>query len=212
MITAADIIARLTDVFVKSPDSNLGKLCGIMADQLRRVQETNDRIRRWRDIDQAKGKTLDMIGSNVGQPRGAATDEVYRIMIKSRIARNLSTADINTIIRVLAIALDADYSEIKIEEMYNDPVSPEPSAIKVIQMPLAKLNEAGMTPNQFGKIVKRTVAAGVRVGVIELTGTFTFGAAPGEIDNNAGFGDIDGTIGGYFGAVYDPGQDTDLPI
>lgn len=212
MITAADIIAKLTDVFVKSPNSNLGKLCGIMADQLRKVQETNDRIRRWRDIDQAKGTTLDMIGSNVGQPRGAATDEVYRIMIKSRIARNLSTADINTIIRVLAIALNAEYSEIKIEEMYNDPVSPEPAAIKVIQMPLAKLNEAGMTPNQFGKIVKRTVAAGVRVGVIELTGTFTFGARPGEIDNNAGFGDIDGTIGGYFGAVYDPGQDTDLPI
>lgn len=212
MITSKEILSRLTDVFNKNPESNIGKLCSIMAEQLRKVQQTNDRVREWREIDRSQGRTLDMIGSNIGQPRGAATDEVYRIMIKSKVARNLSTADINTIIRVLAIALDADYSEIKIEEMYDDQNSPEPSAIKVIQVPLASLNAAGMTVSQFGRIVKRTVAAGVRVQSVAVEGTFEYGPLPMQNDMTIGFSDIDSESGGTLGAVYDPGADVDLPI
>lgn len=259
MITTQDIIKRLTDVFTKNPASNLGKLCAIMAEQISKIQETSERIQQWRDIDQAQGKTLDLIGSNVGQPRGITKDEIYRVLIKSRIARNLSTADINTIIRVLAVALNADYSQIKIREMHSDPTEPQPAAIKIIELPLDKINEAGLSPNQFGRIVKRTVAAGVSVGVIELTGTFSFGDQEPEVvpfiygsdivsdqhtinpdtmvpddftdflemllgidirdgsifvpeyDANAGFADIDGTIGGYFGAAFVP-DDEDLPI
>jgi hypothetical protein len=212
MITAADIIAKLTDVFTKSPASNIGKLCQIMASQFAKLQETNERIRLWRDVDQAEGSTLDLTGENVGQARGAATDEVYRIMIKSKVARNLSTADINTIIHVLALALDCEYSEITIEEMYADPVEPEPAAIKLIQLPLEKLNAAGMSPQQFGQIVKKTVAAGVRIGVIELSGTFEFGGIGDPPDNDAGFADLGQTIGGTLGAAYSPGTGPELPI
>lgn len=212
MITVKSIISRLSDVFNKSPTSNLGKLMGIMADQLSVLEATQERIREWRDIDQAAGTTLDRIGENVVQPRGVSTDEIYRILIKSKIARNLSRGDINTIIRVLAEALSADYSEIRISELYNDPSSPEPAAISLIELPIARLNAVGMDPVQFARIVQRTVAAGVRVGAIELTGTFEFGSAPGQMDNNAGFADVEQTIGGYLGAAYAPAGDTDLPI
>lgn len=210
MITTKDIISKLTDVFVKDPNSNLGKLCSIMADQLRKVQETNKRVQQWKNIDLAKGTTLDMIGSNIGQPRGIATDEVYRIMIKSKVAVNFSTSDINTIIRVLSIALDSPYSDIRIEEMYTDTTTPEPAAIKVIELPLERINHAGMTPSQFVRIVKRTVAAGIRVGVIELTGTFEFGSTD-TVDPEKGFADLAGTYGGYLGAAVS-GDDEDLPI
>lgn len=209
---AKDLLRRLTDVYTKDPNSNIGKLMAIFADQLTDLEATLDRTRKWRDINLAQGKTLDRIGENVVQPRGVATDEVYRILIKSKIARNLSKGDNNTIISVLATALDVLFSEITIEEMYNDTDEPEPAAIKVIQLPIARLNEVGMDPVQFARIVQRTVAAGVRVGVIELTGTFEFGSIDGVADPDKGFSDIDQLIGGTLGAVYSPESSQDLPI
>jgi hypothetical protein len=209
-----ELLSRLTDVYRKDPDSNIGKLMSIFSAELERVQETHKRMSEWRDIDKAEGATLDRIGTNVVQPRGAATDEIYRILIKSKIARNLSKGDINTIISVLSMALDISPTEIKIAERYNDPINPEPAAISIIQLPLDRINAVGMSPYQFARIVQRTVIAGVRVGVIELVGTFAFSSFPDavEMDNNAGFGNIQGTIGGYLGAAYSPSEEEDLPI
>lgn len=212
MITVQDMLRRLTDVFRKDPDSNVGKLMAIFADQLRKLEQTIQRVEEWRDIDKAEGTTLDRIGENVAQHRGAATDEIYRILIKSKIARNLSKGDINTIISVLATALNTEPSEIKIIELYNDPVVPEPAAISLIQLPIERINAVGMDPVQFAQIVQRTVAAGVRVGVIELTGTFEFGAIGDLPDPNKGFADIDQTMGGTLGAAYSPGLVPDLPL
>ncbi len=212
MITVQDILRRLTDVFRKDPDSNIGKLMAIFAAQMQKLEQTVQRVEEWRDIDKAEGTTLDRIGENVGQPRGVATDEIFRILIKSKIARNLSKGDINTIITVLATALNTDPSEIRIVELYNDPVAPEPAAISIIQLPLKRINEVGMDPAQFARIVQRTVAAGVRVGVIELTGTFKYGSIGDPPDPEMGFADINQTFGGTLGAAYSPGNVPDLPI
>ena len=212
MITVQDMLRRLTDVFRKDQDSNIGKLMAIFAAQLQKLEQTVQRVEEWRDIDKAEGTTLDRIGENVGQPRGVATDEIYRILIKSKIARNLSKGDINTIITVLATALNTDPSEIRIVELYNDPVAPEPAAISIIQLPLRRINEVGMDPAQFARIVQRTVAAGVRVGVIELVGTFEYGSIGDPPDPERGFADINQTFGGTLGAAYSPGNVPDLPI
>ena len=212
MITVQDMLRRLTDVFRKDPDSNIGKLMAIFAEQLQKLEQTVQRVEEWRDIDKAEGTTLDRIGENVGQPRGVATDEIYRILIKSKIARNLSKGDINTIITVLSTALNTDPSEIRIVELYNNPIAPEPAAISIIQLPLKRINEVGMDPAQFARIVQRTVAAGVRVGVIELTGTFEYGAIGDPPDPERGFADINQTFGGTLGAAYSPGNVPDLPI
>ncbi|MEK3727159.1 DUF2612 domain-containing protein [Lysinibacillus sp. FSL W8-0953] len=213
MFSTQSIVKRLSDYFDKTPDSNISKLMSIFAAEAQEVKATNDRIRQWRNIDDAEGVGLDLIGQNVNQPRGVANDEVYRILLKSKIARNLSDGTIDMIIQVLAIALSVEPKMIKIKEKWNDPEEPEPAAIKVIELPLTKLNEAGLDPTNFVRIVQRTVAAGVKVGVIELTGTFEFSDITNSIDNIAGFGDIyDETIGGYLGAAYTPSQDNELPI
>jgi hypothetical protein len=213
MISVKDIIRRLMDVFTKDPESNLGKLLNIMTEQLSALNDTQDRIRAWRDIDQAQGTTLDKTGTVVNQPRGVATDEVYRILIKSKIARNLSTGDINTIIQVLSTALNTSPSDIQIKEMWNDPYAPEPAAISVIKIPISIVNQVGISPTQFARIVQKTVAAGVRVGAIELSGTFQFASGNTvESDGNSGFANVSGSTGGTLGFVYSPGEDNDLPI
>ncbi|KAF6591041.1 hypothetical protein [Paenibacillus sp. EKM205P] len=213
MTSPVDLIKKLTDVFTKNPNSNIGKLFTIVAGPINDLETTFRTIEEWRDIDTAQGTTLDLIGGNVGQLRGAATDEIYRIMIKSKIARNLSKGDVNTIIRVIALAVGADYSEIKIQQKFSDPLDPEPAALSLMRLPLEKLNESGIELSQFVQIIQKTVAAGVSVQSIELAGTFEFGSLPEEYDTERGWGSTnDSVIGGRLGAVYEPGKNTDLPI
>lgn len=214
MFDLKNIVSRFSDYFNKQPTtSNISKLLKIFSNELETLNTTITRVGEWRDIDNAEGVALDDIGTNITQPRGVATDEVYRILLKSKIARNLSDGSINTIIRVLAIALSCDYSEIKITEKWDDELEPEEAAIKVIELPLNRLNSTGLDPINFGRIVQRTVAGGVKVDVIELTGTFEFGDDSNSIDNLRGFGDVNNeTIGGYLGAAWTPSTDQELPI
>ncbi|GBF73043.1 hypothetical protein PA598K_01328 [Paenibacillus sp. 598K] len=213
MYSVKDMLRRFSDAYNKSPTSNLGKLIGILHGQLAQLDETLERVREWRDIDAAQGTTLDRIGTNIVQPRGAATDEVYRVLLKSKIARNLSKTDVNTIIRVLAIALDCDYSDIRIVEKFADPLEPEPAAINLIRVPVRRLNEVGMSPIQFARIIQKTVAAGVRVAQIELAGTFALSSQYDVLESGPhGLADPAMTTGGELGTIYEPGDDYPLPI
>ena len=193
-------------MYSSKPDSNIAKLIAILAAEMEKVKGTFEKMDEWRDIEKAKGQTLDLIGTNVNQYRGVSTDEIYRILIKSKIARNLSTGDIDTIIEVLSIALDTDPSDIVLQEEENK------AAISVIKIPIERLNEVGMSGAQFGLLVKKVVAAGVRVQQVELSGTFSFASGNGtELDPEAGFSDLEGNVGGYFGAAFEPNQ-SELPI
>lgn len=212
MYSTKEIISLFTDFFRKDEDSNLYKLISLFSDELALLKETNQLILEWRDIDKAQGKALDLIGENINQSRGVATDEVYRILLKSKIARNLSDGTVNTIINVIAIALSTDKKNIKIVEGWADENNPEPASIKLMEMPLEAINKAGLDPANFVRIIQKTVAGGVKVQAIELSGTFEFGDTSMTIDNNKGFSDINGATGGYFGATFSPSTNQDLPI
>ncbi|SFL09830.1 hypothetical protein SAMN03159341_103197 [Paenibacillus sp. 1_12] len=213
MLNVRDMLRLLTDNYNKSPRGNIGKLLSIVNDQLNDLLQTLDTMEKWRDIDLAEGTTLDGIGQNVGQPRGAASDQVYRILIKTKIARNLSRGDMNTVIRVIAMAVKADYSEIEIQEKYTDAFDPEPAAISLLRLPLSRISDSEIDLRQFARIIQRTVAAGVRVDAVELQGTFSFASGDDvELDTAVGFAGVDQTTGGTLGAVFTPSVETDLPI
>jgi hypothetical protein len=213
MLNVRDMLRLLTDNYNKSPQSNIGKLLSIINDQLNDLLQTLDTMEQWRDIDLAEGTTLDGIGQNVAQPRGAASDQVYRILIKTKIARNLSRGDINTVIRVIALAVKAEYSEIEILEKYTETLEPEPAAISLLRLPLSRISDSEIDLRQFARIIQRTVAAGVRVDAVELQGTFSLASGEElETDTDVGFADIDQTTGGTLGAVFTPSVETELPI
>lgn len=214
MFSAQKIISFFTDAFKKDRESRLYKLIDICAGELELIKETNALIILWRDIDKAQGKVLDLIGGNINQPRGKATDEVYRILLKSKIARNLSDGTIDTIIKVIAIALSANVSEITIREGWETDPNSKP-LIELMQLPLSRLLESGMDPVNFVRIVQKTVAGGVKVGTVELAGTFTLGDAnaANNMDRERGLGDVnDPSVGGYLGAVYSMDNVPELPI
>ncbi len=212
MYSTQKMFDRLADLFKKSEESNVGKIIKIFSEQLQMLEDTNRKIKDWRSIDQAKGKGLDLIGENILQSRGSATDEIYQVLLKSKLARSLSTGDINTIIQVLSVALNTEKEEVRIKEKWSDPDYPEEAAISVIEVPIKRLNEVGLAPDQFGVIVQKTVASGVRVESVQLQGTFAFGSIPKEQDSESGFSDVERTTGGSLGAVFRPSGDRELPL
>ncbi|MEH7651205.1 hypothetical protein [Bacillus safensis] len=206
-----DLINRLTDAFQKDEKSNIGKLFLIVDEQLTAVRKTLTTAEKWRDIDNAKGHGLDLIGDNVAQNRGRATDEIYRVLIRGKVARNISDGTTNRIIEALAKTLNCAYEEINIYTVKEDNED-EPAAIIVKKAPLEALNKVGMSATQFSSIVQKTVAAGVRVVYINLNGTFRFSSIPDEIETSQFGFSSDETDGGTLGGIFEPEDDYPLPI
>ncbi|WP_341320816.1 hypothetical protein NSQ62_14355 [Solibacillus sp. FSL H8-0523] len=210
MYSVKNIISRFSDHFVKNPDSNIYKFISIFSVQFEEVKETLNRMRLWREIDRAEGATLDLIGENVNQKRGYASDEIYRVLLKSKIARNLSDGSINHMINVIAGALNVDRIDVGISELWV--LSDEPAAIKIDQLPYSAIASTGIDGHNLIRLIKQTAAAGVKVDSVNLEGTFEFGDESLEVDASKGFGDIPQTTGGHLGFVITDENIKDLPI
>jgi len=213
--SADDMIYLLTDASYKGKDGNIYKLFQIIEEQLKHVSDTEQQIRLYRSIDTATGKTLDLIGSNYSQERGQATDEIYRTMIKSKIARMWSSGDFNAIINALATTIQADPTEFEMTEDIEEEGG-EPGVVSLVGVPVEALNKVGMTIGQFKSIVKSLLPAGVRVESVSYEGTFEFGENADEnyepvLDFEKGFADDEQTTGGYLGYIIS-GNDYELPL
>ncbi|MCM3281506.1 MULTISPECIES: hypothetical protein [unclassified Exiguobacterium] len=206
------IVAMLADYWNKTPGSNISKVFEILGGELDTLTNTAEKVEQWRDIDQAKGKPLEQLAGNIDQQRGASTDEILRLLVKSKAARARSRGTIDDIIGTIAVSLDVEPSLINIEEMPDDPLEPEPAAIKMAGLPLGELLATGISPSQFGRIVKRAAAPGVKVASIELTGTFTFASGSTPQSSTLGFADVAETTGGTLSGLLIPDNDQNLPL
>lgn len=173
---ARQLIERLPDTYNKSPGGRLFRLFRIIGAELAEVRAALTRTEKYRDIDQATGRTLDYIGSNVQQPRGQLADETYRALIKTKIARNLSRGDVDSVKRIIASMLSIDPSGVELQMGWRDD-PPEPAAVTLLSAPLDAIARFGLGPEEFAVIAQRIVAAGVRVGTL-LQGTFEFDDLP----------------------------------
>ena len=207
--TADDMIYLFTDATYKGKDGNIYKLFQVIEEQLKELSDTQQKIRLYRSIDEAKGKTLDLIGSNYNQERGQATDEIYRTMIKAKIARMWSCGDFNSVINALATTLQADPTEFEFTEECED--GGEVGVVNVVGVPIEALNRIGMTIGQFKSIVKSLLPAGVRVESVSYEGTFTLADTEPIVDDEKGFANDDQTTGGYLGFI-SSGNDYELAI
>ncbi|QOS97888.1 hypothetical protein JNUCC42_15215 [Brevibacterium sp. JNUCC-42] len=144
MFNIKDFLVRLTDNYEKDPDSNIGKVIRLFQEQIQQLDQSYDLIADNRAKDQAAGKWLDTLGKEVGQPRGKAADEEYRMLIKSKRAKNRSRGEINTIIQVLADSLQVPVSDVKVEELFNSDLLKEPAAFLVKIKGYEQLNKTTM--------------------------------------------------------------------
>jgi hypothetical protein len=203
-----DMLKRLTDAYNKDPDSNTGKLLKIIGTEIDQLEQTTQDIKAAHQIDNATGYSLDRIGNNVQQLRGQITDEIYRVLIKSKTQRNLSDGSVETLIKIFSFLLNIPANEVEIIELWNN----EPASFQ-LNVPASALNSIGLSVGQFGELVDIVAAAGVKA-VSLFQGTFSFSSqeSVSETDSNAGFADLAQTTGGTLGAYYDPNTDVPLPI
>lgn len=202
-----EMLRRLTDNYSKDENTNIAKILRLVSEELTDIETAFLTIEEYRDLDKATGATLDKMGSNVLQFRGQTTDEVYRVLIKAKVKRNLSDGSLNTICDVVSFLLGTDVTAVKLQEKWLE----EPAAI-LVSVPPDSLNTIGLSFQQFSRIINKVTAGGV-AAYLEYEGTFSFSSSydQSEIDHEKGFADDAQTTGGYFGAYYDPGDDVVLP-
>lgn len=177
--TLLKMLDKLTGGYNKDPDSWIGKLFRIFAEALWGVEDTLQVIAVWRDIDNAKGYTLDRIGRNFGVARDGATDRFYRLMIKTKVTALLSGGDVDTIINATSVLFNIEPEQVEVVELY-------PAKCRVI------MDEADIDPEYVdyagntAPIIKRIMAAGVGREVYfrtPLTVTGTLYAGAGRLDD-----------------------------
>ncbi|PFR93530.1 hypothetical protein COK39_17725 [Priestia megaterium] len=205
-----DWFSKLTDEFIKTENTVLGKIFSLLDDEINQLKDTFTRIEEWRDLNNAQGKTLDFIGNDVGQKRGKTNDAVYRSLIKSKIARDRSDGTFNKVIEVLAQTLDCSPNEFQLHS------ADEPAAVYMTNAPIDTIYNAGLTPYTFTNIVQSTVSGGVKVQSIQMDGTFELSSLAEFEDNPGGNNGLSSTTspsqGGTLGAYIVPDRETSVPL
>lgn len=190
-----DVLAKnLPDAYRKDPASNNAKILEIEKRTSDTLREAISAINASLDIEQAYGKTLDLYGEVVGQPRGAATDEQYRVLLKNKINRNRAGADHNSIVNALCATFGCNPEDVLLTE-------DKPCTVKLEGLPAGKINENGIDVGTAVQIVASLLPVGIYLEAISFAGTFEFGGTELVYDENTGFADLEQTIGGDFGLV-----------
>ena len=135
-------------------ETNIGRLFSLLAWGFEIIQENADMVRLWDDLENAEGAVLDRYGANFGVARGAASDALYRILIRVKMIAQLSGGDGDTVIRAAGELLGVEFSEILLEDIY-----PAKVALYVDQSLLPK--ERLELIEQIAYAIKRILAAGV---------------------------------------------------
>lgn len=203
----SEYVKNLPDIYKKSETSNNYKILNIVQGSAAELEEDIEIVFNSLDIEQATGNTLDLYGAMLGQARGFATDQQYRVMIKARIMRNIMSGDYASLMAAACLMFNCDSSEFYIQE------SEKPATIDVINLPYRVLNFIGLSAEQAVELIKVLMPVGVEVGSVALAGTFEFGSTDDEYDESKGFAisEADQSIGGYFGYL-GSGSDKPLPI
>lgn len=203
----SNLVKNLPDAFKKTTDSNNFKIleieriaCNDLRDRLRDISDILD-------INNATGKSLDMYGERVGQPRGLATDDKYILMIKSKIMRNISVGTYPSVVNAICETFNCEPSQVLITE------NEEACTITVAALPLAIINAAGLTTSQTVAMIKAMLPVGISVKTFMFEGTFEFSDSENDYDEEKGFCVVEGgTVGGYLGVTNADINEELLPI
>ncbi len=221
-------VKNLPDVYNKTlpnkekgiEGSNNYKILEIESSTCNELRECLKEIDNTLDLEKATGKTLDLYGERVGQPRGLATDEQYRPMIKAKISRSISNGSYESVIAAICATFNCEPSEVELRESENKARTVE-SAI----LPFGSITKSGFTASQATKLIKNLLPVGIILESYEYEGTFAFADdvnadSETEFDDNAGWAYAEYTEetpeaerkGGYLGYMAGDQEETELPI
>lgn len=203
-----NLAKNLPDCYKKNKDSNNYKILEIERIAGAELRKCLNEIAVILDIENATGATLDAYGERYGQSRGIATDEQYRVMIKSKITRSLSSGSYIDVLNAICATFGCTFDDVTLTELS------EPMAVALEKAPLEAIAKAGFTSSQAYQIIKSLLPTGVTLTSVLFEGTFEFSDIDNEYDEDAGFAisEADQSIGGFLGATEGELSDDILPI
>ncbi len=188
-----DNIKLLPDAYYKGRDGNNYKLLHINELAIAEFAKHSQEVLNSLDIMQATGRTLDLFGSSVGVERGALDDNKFRLAILTQIGKNTSNGNYDSIVTLLAKIFDCSKSDININETDTS------CEVEIINIPFATIQNAGYGVQDAIRMIEALLPVCVKVKNGFFSGTFEFGDG---YDESTGFGNIEQTIGGFFGRLY----------
>jgi hypothetical protein len=112
------ILNRLSSIFTKEPNSEIGYLTGSIDNSISQVLDTMTDMELQSVIPSATGEWLDLWGNRFGVPREAGeSDDSYRNRVLSAVTNQKGT--IPALIDAVKRALGDD-TEVRVEETYQD--------------------------------------------------------------------------------------------
>lgn len=198
-LTDENLIGYFPDAFCKETDSNNEKLLKLVSTPLLELRKTIRQVYDANDIFKATGKTLDYYGDIYSVQRNELTDDQYRYVILSVIARNNAGVDHESIIQAITVVFNCNSDEIQISDH-----SDTPATVKVEKMPFSIILNAGFTPDEAKEIIENLMPTTVSIDIVNFEGSFEFGENYDDYDEDKGFSDSheNPTVGGFFGAYY----------
>ena len=186
----------LPDCYRKDVDSNNYKLLEIGHLAIDKLMNDINDTRDSKDLTKAYGATLERFGAMIGQSRGSLNDTQYRYLLYMKIGKNLVTGDYNSVIKVVRamLGISDNSDELVIEDA-------EGGNVRVKSIPLSTLVASGFSSRQAIKLIEQLLPLGIGINTDSFAGTFEFGDTENIYDENKGFSDINGSIGGYLGLV-----------
>lgn len=188
---------NLPDSYDKGTNSNNYKILQINKNTTDIVDKVSKRVFDVLNLNNASGKVLDDVwGGRINLKRGKLNDEQYIIRLRTKMMQNIANGSFPDLIEALAYALQCEKSEIHLVESDN------PNKIIIKNIPLDVVSDAGFTIEDVVSMIESMLSVGVKIEHQHFTGTFEYGEITDtEYTETAGYADLDGAIGGYYGLL-----------
>ena len=106
--TTDQLIAEISDHWVKDPRGNMYKLLDTYNTGFEQISDIADKVERWRAIQDAEGTTLDLFGQDINTSRPTKADDPYRFLIRLKILLSRAQGTIPSIVHITSTALGTD--------------------------------------------------------------------------------------------------------
>lgn len=106
--TTDQLIAEISDYWVKDPRGNMYKLLDSYNTGFEQISDMADKVERWRAIQDAEGTALDLFGQDINTSRPTKADDPYRFLIRLKILLSRAQGTIPSIVHITSTALGTD--------------------------------------------------------------------------------------------------------
>lgn len=103
--TTDELLAEISDHWVKDYRGNLYKLFDTYNGGLEQISDMANKVEKWRAIKDAEGATLDLFGQDLSTSRPTKEDDPYRFLLRLKVLLSRAQGTIPSIVKITSTAL-----------------------------------------------------------------------------------------------------------